>query len=207
VWHTWRGLERLPRGGLIQNARDLLAWRSQVDECALEDDHWGYQEQLSSAPEHNVSVSGWHGAEVHQSIVTRRRGVANGVGWWIERIEDPDNLTRVARDILSALKFEGPFELEFVWDERDLRFKIIELNPRFWMQHRLIQVLTDHALARRCLGHEARDDVDKDGPRMWFQTDVAITHPFRTAQHLHHAVLAYPSKGALSAVFRRKFIN
>ena len=207
VWCTWRGMERLPRGGLIQDSRGLSAWRETVDERRLGAQEWGYQEQLSPAPEHNVSVSGWHDSSVHQFIVTRRRGVANGVGWWIERISDPDNLSRVARDILGALDYDGPFELEFVWDDRGLCFKVIELNPRFWMQHRLIQSLTDHALVRRCLGMSAQDDVDERGPRTWLQTDLALSHPLQTARNGYRSVLAYPTTGSLAALIRRKLLR
>ena len=203
VWSTWRGLERLPRGGLIQDARGLLDWRRVVEERALGEDDWGYQEQLSPLPEHNVSVCGWHDSDIHQSIVTRRRGVANGVGWWIERIDDPDNLIKTARGILDALAFSGPFELEFVWDESALVFKIIELNPRYWMQHRLIQVLTDHALVRRSMGLFASDDVDADGPVTWLQPDVALTKPLTSIQNAYRSVLAYPAAGALTALIRR----
>ena len=203
VWSTWRGLERLPRGGLIQDARGLLDWRRVVEERELGDDEWGYQEQLSPLPEHNVSVCGWHDADTHQSIVTRRRGVAHGVGWWVERIDDPDNLIKTARGILDALEFVGPFELEFVWDDAELLFKVIELNPRYWMQHRLMQVLTDHALVRRSMGLPASDTIDLDGPVTWLHPDVALTKPLTSIQNAYRSVLAYPATGALTALIRR----
>lgn len=41
-------------------------------------------------------------------------------------------LKDTAERILTALRWNGPVELEFKLDERDGEFKLIEINPRFW---------------------------------------------------------------------------
>ena len=203
VWCSWRGLVQLPKGVLIRSGHDLIRWRSHLDELGLSGLEWGYQEQLSGAPEHNLSVSGWYEPGSMAAIVTRRRGVRNQLGWWIERVDDPDNLVLETRKMLEALEFKGPFEMEFVWDPKNLCFRVIELNPRFWMQHRLLQVLTDHAPVRRALGHAASMEV-KRGARHWLRTDAALSEPFRTLSLAHDAVFSHPIKTAISRTLRRK---
>lgn len=202
VWHTWRGMDRLPRGLNVTHGRDLEAWRQIAAERGLSADEWGYQALLSTRPRDNVSVCGWFDAGAHEMIVTRRRGVANGLGWWVERIPDPAGLVPITARVLAAFGFEGPFELEFVWDPKTHVFRVIELNPRFWMQHLLAQRLTDFALIRRALGWPARGGVDPGGPVHWLQTDVALRHPLTTARLWPRAILGYPATGALGALVK-----
>ncbi len=202
VWHTWRGLERLPRGGVIDSPAALERWRETAREAGLSDDEWGFQAQLSARPEDNISVCGWHDAGVRQYIVTRRRGVAAGLGWWVQRILDPARLLETTARVLDAFEFEGPFELEFVRDPGDGVYRVIELNPRFWMQHRLAQILTDHALVRRALGMVATETV-KEGPQHWLQTDVVLRRPIRTSGLALRAVWAHPPAEAAGTLLRR----
>ncbi len=202
VWHTWRGLERLPRGGLIDSPAALMAWRGQAEEAGLTQDEWGFQVQLSARPEDNVSVCGWHDSRARQYLVTRRRGVAAGLGWWVQRIMDPGGLMETTARVLDAFEFEGPFELEFVRDPVDGLYRVIELNPRFWMQHRLAQVLTEHALVRRALGMPATDTV-AHGAQHWLQTDVALRRPLRTTGLALGAVWAHPPVEAAKTLLAR----
>jgi carbamoylphosphate synthase large subunit len=43
-----------------------------------------------------------------------------------------EELKRIARSIVRALDWNGPIEMEFKLDARDGKFKLIEINPRFW---------------------------------------------------------------------------
>ena len=43
-----------------------------------------------------------------------------------------EELKNIARKIVSALNWNGPIEMEFKLDARDGKFKLIEINPRFW---------------------------------------------------------------------------
>ena len=180
------------------------SWRQTVVAQQLKPTDWGYQQQLSAQPRDNVSVAGWHDSETRQSIVTRRVSVASGVGWLIERISDPSNLVEQAHNILAALNFEGPFELEYVLDPSDGIFRVIELNPRFWMQHRLFQHLTNHAPIRKFLGKRHSTTVRCDGPTSWLQTDVALISPLQAAKHFRKGILAHPTKGALGHLMLTK---
>lgn len=43
-----------------------------------------------------------------------------------------EELKGVARKIVRSLNWNGPIEMEFKLDSRDGKFKLIEINPRFW---------------------------------------------------------------------------
>lgn len=43
-----------------------------------------------------------------------------------------EGLKRTARQIVGELNWNGPIEMEFKLDARDGKFKLIEINPRFW---------------------------------------------------------------------------
>ena len=43
-----------------------------------------------------------------------------------------EELKNIAKKIVSALNWNGPIEMEFKLDARDGKFKLIEINPRFW---------------------------------------------------------------------------
>jgi len=204
VWRSWDQQQKRPRGRLIRSKTDLAQWRDFAAAQGLTHTDWGYQAQLSTAPIHNVSVCGWHDESIQQYIVTRRIEVAAGLGWVVERIEDPNDLMAVTSRILDALSYVGPFELEFVLDLESRVYRVIELNPRFWMQHRLANVLTEHALVRRALGQRGRTTVKDGGPRYWIQPDVAITQPLRAARYRLSGIWGYPIKGSLAALIRRR---
>ena len=203
VWESWVDGRRQRRGRVIENPQDHSAWMEEASEAGFRESGWGYQEQLSPQPEHNVSVCGWHSHNHQQSIVTRRVSVANGLGWLVERIPDPGPLVEQAHGILASLDYEGPFELEFVKSLYDEVYKVIELNPRFWMQHRIFEMATKHALVRRCLGLPSRTSIT-DGPKYWMNTDVAMTRPLISARYLRKGVLSHPIKGSVPALIRRQ---
>jgi hypothetical protein len=70
----------------------------------------------------------------------------------VESVQPNESLCAATKNILDALGFSGPFEMEFLLDPDDGRFKVIELNPRYWMQHRLLAALAANVLIRRHLG-------------------------------------------------------
>jgi len=203
VWHSWSAGIRQPRGELITSRKAQAAWISTAQMAGIKSDGWGYQEQLSSDPAHNISVSGWHEDDIHHSIVTRRVSVANGLGWLVERIPDPADLHAQTHAILASFDYVGPFEMEFVKAIDSDHYKVIELNPRFWMQHRLFQVLTKHSLVRRCLRLPAVNTIHA-GPQYWLNTDVAMTRPLVAARHLRKGILSHPVKGSVPALIRRQ---
>lgn len=59
-----------------------------------------------------------------------------GTGCIVESVSRPE-LFEPARQILQAMGYSGIAEVEFKWDAGDNRYKLIEVNPRPWDQHRL----------------------------------------------------------------------
>jgi predicted ATP-grasp superfamily ATP-dependent carboligase len=50
---------------------------------------------------------------------------------------DPQPFEEPARRLLAAMRYTGLAEVEFKYDERDRRFKLLEVNPRAWTWHAL----------------------------------------------------------------------
>jgi len=59
-----------------------------------------------------------------------------GTGCIVQTAERPELFDPSIR-ILQAMKFTGIAELEYKWDAAERQFKLIEINPRPWDQHRL----------------------------------------------------------------------
>ena len=59
-----------------------------------------------------------------------------GVGTMMETITDPE-LTALGLRLLRTMSWRGPGSIEFKRDDSDGQWKLIELNPRLWQQHRL----------------------------------------------------------------------
>lgn len=59
-----------------------------------------------------------------------------GTGCIVESVHRPE-LFAPAEALLRAMGFSGLAEVEFKWDARDNQYKLIEVNPRPWDQHRL----------------------------------------------------------------------
>ena len=68
------------------------------------------------------------------------------------KLPPPPGVMAQAQAILAAMEYDGPFELEFVFDETAAEFKVTELNPRFWLQHGLIEAVSGSALVGTYLG-------------------------------------------------------
>lgn len=66
----------------------------------------------------------------------RQYPVDFGVGTLMESIDEPA-LAELGLRFFGALAWRGPGSIEFKRDERDGRWKLIELNPRLWQQHGL----------------------------------------------------------------------
>jgi len=59
-----------------------------------------------------------------------------GTGCILQTVDRPELLVSAGR-LLRAMGFSGIAEVEFKWDSNDRQFKLIEVNPRAWDQHRL----------------------------------------------------------------------
>jgi predicted ATP-grasp superfamily ATP-dependent carboligase len=66
----------------------------------------------------------------------RQHPVDFGVGTMMESVHDPE-VASLGLRLFGALGWRGPGSIEFKCDERDGKWKLIELNPRLWQQHGL----------------------------------------------------------------------
>ena len=214
---TWKGSQKLERvqevGTRSDLAKVLERWRGQ----GLCEDDWCYQEVLSTRPKDNVSVSGWHDSK-HQCYLATRHILRHpndvGNGDVTESIPIPGELRERTERILRGLHYSGPFELEYLLDFRDGQYKPIELNPRFWMQHGLIEAMTDHEPVRRYLGMPGSGrSFAPQVPSYWVFTFYALFRlvrlQFGVLRYLMHArAVRVPSlpvsmKWAIAQVHRR----
>ncbi len=160
---SWEDRGKLPSLRIVNGRDELQQIEKSYSGEGLTQNMWCYQELLSVSDKHNVSVCGWHDDEFRQYAVTRKviqHPPKTGNGDVVETISNfPRELVSATETILSAMQYAGPFEMEFVYDLKARQYKVIELNPRFWMQHALIDRLTGHSLIKRMLGESVWDPI------------------------------------------------
>lgn len=184
---SWDGLGRLDRVQLVKTRYDLERLLQGYQRRGIAESDWCYQEVLSTKPRDNVSVSGWHGSSVQSYCVTRplaRHPPIKGSALVCELVDGFEDLKGATRSILNDLEYCGPFELEFVKDQTSGTFKVIELNPRFWLQHLLVQQATGYALTRQYLGLSNDEFATKTGParrtkKYWINTPHVLAGVLR----------------------------
>ena len=169
---SWDGMKKLRRVLVISTQRQMRQVVESLKQEGLGEQDWCYQELLSISPRHNVSICGWHGPESPIHLATRKvlqhpRNTGNGDV--CELIEPPPGLIETADRLLSALEYTGPFELEFALDRDTLTYKVIELNPRFWLQHGLVGAVTGQELVRRYLGFARSAPISSEA-KYWMNT-------------------------------------
>ncbi|MBN1668943.1 MAG: hypothetical protein JW862_17760 [Anaerolineales bacterium] len=153
VNRSWQQTRKLPRGRVILTPLELRQAIALYQEQALSANDWFYQELLSTRPEDNLSICGWHAPGQRTYFATQpRQRLKNGTAVVVQQVPAPANLLQTTRTILEQLEYAGPFEMEFVRAPHTGVYKVIELNPRFWMQHRFVDRAANQVLIRRYLG-------------------------------------------------------
>jgi hypothetical protein len=211
VWLSWSGMKKLPRGCSIRGEDDLRAWSALCEREGLGPEEWGYQELLSTHPQHNISVCGWHDPDFSYYVVTRKIHASNQIGWLVELAGDFPELDEQTRAILTAMDYSGPFEMEFLLDPGTGEYKVIELNPRFWMQHRLTASVSRNCLVRRYLGLDVGQRGRRSPPpkRFWIDTEEALERlgsrtGYTLVAYLPRAVWSCPVRGSVAPVLNAK---
>jgi hypothetical protein len=180
---TWVRGRKTPRIRLIQGRADWLSAIRSGKAQGYGPADWCYQEVLSLAPEDNVSVCGWHDARMPRYVATRKVlqfPARQGNGDVCELIELPQPLANSTTTLLNELNYTGPFELEYIRDAKSGRYFLIELNPRFWMQHPLAGANLGQAIVGRYLGLPDKSVPTRLAPRYWVNTVVALNRLMRT---------------------------
>jgi D-aspartate ligase len=96
---------------------------------------------------------------------------------YVETVDDPEVAEPAAR-LLAAIGFTGIAEVEFKWDARDGKYKVLDVNPRVWGWHTLSKragVDFPYLLWMLAQG-EAVDAVHARAGERWmrFATDVPM---------------------------------
>jgi D-aspartate ligase len=104
-----------------------------------------------------------------------------GTGCIVRTADRPELFERTMR-LLQAMGFQGIAEVEYKWDASDREYKLIEVNPRPWDQHRLgnacgvdlvYLAYSDHA------GAPIPDMPRQFRPRTWIAEDAFLMSVLR----------------------------
>ena len=168
---SWFGVVQRERVKLVNGRAEHEAARKAFEARGLHVADLSYQELLSIRNQDNVSICGWFGPSVRHLFCSRKvlqYPPKTGGGDVVERLPPPPGVMEQAQNILAALSYEGPFELEFVFDEKAGEFKVTELNPRFWLQQGLIEAVSGRALVSTYLEREPQPTTESERAlRFW----------------------------------------
>ncbi len=159
--HSWLDANKLPRGWICHSLSDVVRYRAKMVKQGWSPEYFYIQEWLGDADCSVISVCGFYDAGNASRnlacVVERFASYHKGLSCSsvVGVIDDVWDLTSKTFAILTALAFTGPYELEFlVTGDRVL---VLELNPRFWMQHVLF-LADGNGLLKRYFGLDTLDD-------------------------------------------------
>jgi hypothetical protein len=159
--HSWVGEQKLPRGWLCNDRDDLVGAVQSLRSKGFKADDFFLQKWLGYEDCRVISVCGFHDSENHarnlvavvERIASHTQGLSCSAA--VETISDEWGLVRSSEKILDALDFVGPYELEFL--VVGATWYVLELNPRFWMQHALF-LPSGNGLIKRYIGLDDEHD-------------------------------------------------
>lgn len=119
----------------------------------------------------------------------RQYPVEFGVGSCVESIHS-EELIRLGMTFFNGIAYRGVGSIEFKKDERDGRFKLIELNPRYWQQNGLTQACGIDFATIQYLDLAGQDPA----PQRHYRTGIKWLDPMADFQ----SFLAHRQNGRLS---------
>jgi hypothetical protein len=157
--HSWDGARRVPRGYICRSNADAERAIVQLQSEGWRRSQFFWQRLVAGPISNNFSVCGFYDAEQppRSVMIVVQKVLGDGptvmsCGTVVETVPDPANLVERASAMLRALKFTGPFEIEFLREDGTETYYVLEFNPRFWMQHGLFVDGFDNAVITRYLG-------------------------------------------------------
>jgi len=137
---------------------------------------------LSSESKDNISIVGWYDYNkknnvFHQTRKIIQHPVEGGTGDLIELMETDDILKKTTKIILNNINYIGPFEIEFIKSENSDEYKLLEINPRFWMQHGLIGAISGERLINNYISHDILNKTK--GYKYWINLPHYLTLLFK----------------------------
>lgn len=159
--HSWQGGVKLPRGWICRSKQEAARQLHEITHYPDWENVFFFQEWLGDGQCRVISVCGFHDTTNHErnlSAVVERISAHNeglSCSAAVQTIPDAWLLREKTAAILDTLEFTGPFELEYlVVGEHTL---VLELNPRFWMQHAIF-LANQNGLIKRYLNLETSED-------------------------------------------------
>lgn len=188
--HSWLESRKLPQGYVCRSPLEFGRALSRVDAEGIPRECFFLQQWIPWSG-HNLSTCGFYDVTdpERNAIKVTRRVLASagevGTAAIVETIDDPSDLIARTENILERMDFVGPFELEFLFDEAQQRHYVLELNPRFWMQHGLFVDAFDNRIVKNYLdhlgllesaesGHNETNDELKEAHAVWLSSIDAV---------------------------------
>jgi len=161
---SWIGSAKTPRGYVCRSREDMARAVRNIARLGWQPDGFFLQQYVEGPVENSFSVSGYFDARnPHRAatIVTRKllgyhKEMTTGAV--VQTLPDPADLVARTRAILTRADYTGPFEMEFLRDPQADRYYVLELNPRFWMQHGIFVDFHENAVIRRYVGADETGD-------------------------------------------------
>jgi hypothetical protein len=179
--YSWQDGKKLPRAELCFSSEDVNRRLREYAARGLERDDFFLQKFLGGDTRNNISVSGFfdHTDDANNALIITSRIPVHGkpdfsTGILVRTMSDPANLTERTKKILSALNYTGPFELEFFAGPEDGSYYVLELNPRFWLQHHIFVRYMDNAVIKKYLGMPVASTQLKSEPILWVDTSALL---------------------------------
>lgn len=172
---SWHGELKLPRGWVCQTRDEAEARLKEIENFENWKNIFFFQKWLGDQDCRVVSVCGFHDVKdssrnltaIVERIASHTSGLSCSAA--VQTIHDDWNLQAKNAEILDALSFTGPYEMEYLIVGE--RVVVLELNPRFWMQHAIF-VIRGNGLIKRYLGCETEDDKKNNqvADVVWFDS-------------------------------------
>ena len=167
--HSWQDALESPRGWVCRDAGELAGRRARLPAAGLRPDWFFLQQWMGDAPMRLLSVGGFFDADDaarNLACVTDRLasyGDGPSSSAVLATVDDEWGLVDAAASVLRRLQHRGPYEMEFIVDA-EAPPRVLELNPRFWMQHGIFMAF-GNGLVKRYLGLDRAADRDATPPQ------------------------------------------
>jgi hypothetical protein len=155
---SWKNGKKIPRGWVCETIESYRSVFDQVTCLSLESSDFLLQRYFGKTS--CFSTCGFFDATNPDKniIVTTEKLLGQGglltTGVIVSTVHDPEDLVTRTTNILKAMNYCGPFELEFIFDYETKSFYVLELNMRFWMQHGIFLHYSNNGLIKRYLNQE-----------------------------------------------------
>lgn len=179
--HSWHDAKKLPRGWVCRDKIELDYRLTNLAAEGYSSDCFFLQEWLGDSSMRLLSVCGFFDVIQHERnltcIVERLASyeVGPSCSSIVATLNDEWGLTEKAFAILRRLEFVGPFEMEFIVTKD--RVVVLELNPRFWMQHALF-LIDGNGLLKRYFGLDTEQDRQQKniGKILWIDGAFLVSN-------------------------------